>query len=181
MSRMRSELPQCGQAGLDADRYLSDQEKHDLVIEYLDLSNQANQLQGQLSNLLAAPGQDDHVQLENNLRADLAEKTSLRSDLAPFVEQVLQDQINTALVDLEISFGGQLVPPVLYRSEPNSYALIVSPREEIRQAANLMLIRGMSLDQIIDLEKGIERNLDYSALVVGIGGVGLYPSMIIAT
>jgi len=78
-----------------------------------------------------------------------------------------------------MSLGGQLFPPVLYRSEPNSMALIVSPREEIRQAANLLLIRGLDLDQIISLEAQIENDLDFSALVVGVGGVGLYPSMII--
>ncbi|MFV1949040.1 MAG: hypothetical protein ACC633_03795 [Anaerolineales bacterium] len=167
------------QAGLDVGRYLPNQEKHDLVIEYLDLSNQANQLRGQLSNLIAAPDRKDQGELESDLRDKLIEKTSQRSDLAPFVEQILQDQINTALVDLELSLGGQLVPPVLYRSDPNSYALIVSPREEIRQAANLMLVRGMTLDEIVGLEVAIEDNLDLSALVVGIGGVGLYPSMII--
>jgi len=167
------------QAGLDVSSYLPDQEKHDLVLEYLDLNNQANQLQGQLSSLLAAPDGSDLGELESDLRAKLVEKTSKRSDLAPYVEQILQDQINTALVDLELSLGGQLVPPVLYRSEPNSYALIVSPREEIRQATNLMLIRGMTLDEIVKLEGSIERSLDLSALVVGIGGVGLYPSMII--
>jgi hypothetical protein len=167
------------QAGLDVGRYLPDQEKHDLVIEYLDLSTQANQLQVELSILLADPDRNDQRELEKDLRIKLVEKTSKRSDLAPFVEQILQDQINTALVDLDISLGGQLVPPVLYRSEPNSYALIVSPREEIRQTANLMLIRGMTLDEIVELEEAIEKPLDLSALVVGIGGVGLYPAMII--
>jgi hypothetical protein len=78
-----------------------------------------------------------------------------------------------------MSAGGQLLPPVLYRSESNSYALIVSPRDEIRQEANLMLIRGLELDQIIELEEDIESSLDKSALVVGVGGLGLYPSMII--
>ncbi len=167
------------QAGLDVDRYLPLQAKHDLVIEYLDLGRKTNQLQGELSNLLADPDQDQRGIQEKKLRAELAADISQRSDLAPFAEQVLQDQINQALVDLGLSLGGQLVPPVLYRSEPDSYALIVSPREEIRQTANLMLIRGITLDEIIRLELEIEESGDLSALVVGIGGVGLYPSMII--
>jgi hypothetical protein len=167
------------QAGLDVERYLPNQEKHDLVLEYLDLSNQVNHLQGQLANLMSDPDRNDQNEPEIKIRIDLAEKTSQRIALAPYVEQVLQDQINTALVDLDISLGGQLMPPVLYRSVPNSYALIVSPREEIRQAANLMLVRGMTLDEIIELETAIEDSQILSALVVGIGGVGLYPSMII--
>jgi hypothetical protein len=44
-----------------------------------------------------------------------------------------------------------------------------------------MLVRDLSLDEIMRLEEVIEYELDLSALVVGIGGVGLYPSMIIET
>jgi len=106
---------------------------------------------------------------------------SRREDAAPFVEQIIQGQMNHALVNLGMSTGGQLVPPVLYRSEPDSYALIVSPRDEILQAANLMLIRNLTLDEIMHLEETIEKELNLSALVVGIGGVGLYPSMVIET
>jgi len=167
------------QGGLNSERYLTEVGKHNLVLEYLDLSSRANQLEGELTNLLTDPGQENRVELERDLRAELGEKNSQRKSLAPYVEQILQDQINTALVDLGMSVGGQLLPPVLYRSEPNSYALIVSPRDEIRQSANLMLVRGLDLDQIISLEENIEKNPDLSALVVGIGGVGLYPSMII--
>jgi hypothetical protein len=168
-----------GQAGINVERYLSDVEKRDLVLEYLAMINQTNQLESELNNLLADPGKNDQVEQIGELRKTLSILIEKRNNLAPFVEQILQDQINSALVDLDMSLGGQLIPPVLYRSEPNSKALIVSPRDEISQAANLMLIRGLELDQIIALEKAIEENLDLSALVVGVGGVGLYPSMII--
>lgn len=42
-----------------------------------------------------------------------------------------------------------------------------------------MMIRGITLDEIINLESSIEEDQELSALVVGIGGVGLYPSMVI--
>jgi hypothetical protein len=167
------------QATLNTERYLTDTEKHDLVLEYLDLSREVIRLEGELANLLSDPANNDQDEREEDLREEIKTKKDQRISLAPYVEQVLQDQINTALVDLDISLGGQLIPPVLYRSEPNSMALIVSPRDEIRQVANLVLIKGLELDQIIALEEAIESNLDLSALVVGIGGIGLYPSMII--
>jgi hypothetical protein len=167
------------QAGLNIERYLSNEQQHDLVLEYLELIQDVNQLEADLNNLLADPGGNGQNLALEDLRGELFRITETRIRLAPFVEQILQDQINTALVDLDMAIGGQLIPPVLFQSEPNSLALIVSPRDEIRQAANLMLIRGLSLDQIIALEEAIEMNLDLSALVVGIGGVGLYPSMII--
>ena len=169
------------QSTLKVNQYLTQQEKTELILEYLDLRNEVSNLQAELANLLSDPNQENREQMTSSLRAELNQKDTLRIELAPFVEQVLQDQLNSALVDLDLALGGQLLPPVLFKSEPDSYALIVSPRDEIRQAANLMLVRGLTLDQIIRLEEGIENDLDLSALVVGIGGVGLYPSMIIET
>jgi hypothetical protein len=169
------------QTTLKINQYLPQSEKRGLILEYLELRNEVTALQGELTNLLSDPNQENREQRENSLRAELDRKETSRTELAPFVEQVLQDQLNSALVDLDLALGGQLMPSVLYKSEPNSYALIVSPRDEIRQAANLMLVRGLTLDEIIRLEDNIEANLNLSALVVGIGGVGLYPSMIIET
>ena len=169
------------QSTLKVNQYLPQPEKRELILDYLDLRNEVSVLQIELANLLSDPNQENQEQRESFLRSELNQKDSLRIELAPFVEQVLQDQLNSALVELDLDFGGQLVPPALYKSEPDSYALIVSPRNEIRQAANLMLVRGLTLDEIIHLEEVIENNLNLSALVVGIGGVGLYPSMIIET
>lgn len=169
------------QSSLQIDRYLSPADKKSLILDYLDLRNQTSLLEGQLTQLISDPNLENGVELEKNIREELDQKRAQRTALAPYVEQVLQDQVNSALVELDISLGGQLVPPVLYKSEPDSYALIVSPRNEIRQAANIMLVRGLTLDEIIHLEETIASELDLSALVVGIGGVGLYPSMIIET
>lgn len=170
-----------GQSSINADDYISVQDQRELVLEYLSLRSQVSQLQNELSSLIANPDQGDRAAKEASLREDLELSASRRKDLAPFVESVIQDQLNHALRELDMSLGGFLTPGTLYRSEPNSFALIISPRDEIRQEANLMLVRGMSLDEIVQLETSIEEDLDLSALVVGIGGLGLYPSMIIET
>jgi hypothetical protein len=167
------------QSSLGINHYLSKQDGNQLVRDYIGLRNRVNQVEGELSNAISDPNLEDRDEYVAQIRKELELIQTQQVVLAPYVEQVLQDQLNKALADLGMSLGGQLLPPVLYRSEPNSSALIVSPRNEIRQAANLMLIRGMSIDEIIQLEEAIESNLDLSALVVGIGGVGLYPSMII--
>ncbi len=167
------------QAALEVDSYLPPVEQRQLVLDYLELKNQANQLENELTWLIADPEQSGDQARQVALQGELARLTAQREDLAPYVEQVLQHQLDSALMELDMSLGGQLVPPVLFRSEPNSYALIVSPRDEIRQQANIMLVRGLTLDEITSLESAIEASVDVSALVVGIGGVGLYPSMII--
>jgi hypothetical protein len=167
------------QASLGVNRYLKKSDGKQVVWDYVDLRNQVFQVEEELSNVLASPDLGDRDRQVADLRVKLTDIREQMIKLSPFVEQILQNQLNTALAELDMSLGGQLIPPVLYRSEPNSFALIVSPRDEIRQAANLMLVRGLSIDEIIQLEKSIEENLDLSALVVGVGGVGLYPAMII--
>ncbi len=169
------------QASLKAHRYIPQQEGRQIVLDYLDLRNQINQSQDILISVLSDPQQKNRDQAAAEIREKLDEMRSRWEATAPFVEQIIQGQMNRALTTLGLSVGGQLFPSVLYRSEPDSYALIVSPRDEIRQAANLMLIHNLTLDEIIDLEEIIEKELDLSALVVGIGGVGLYPSMVIET
>ncbi len=169
------------QSSLKVYRYIPAGEERQIVLDYLNLRNQINQSQDILISVLSDPQLENRDQAAAEIKEELNEMRSRREDAAPFVEQIIQGQMNHALVNLGMSAGGQLIPPVLYRSEPDSYALIVSPRDEIRQAANLMLIRNLTLDEIIHLEETIERELNLSALVVGIGGVGLYPSMVIET
>jgi hypothetical protein len=167
------------QASLKADKYISGPEGTQLVLDYLDLLNQADKLLWDLTNVISDPYQEDPEGTAALIKADLDKNRIHRESLAPLVEQILQGQINNSLTTLGMSLGGQIIPPVLFRSEPDSYALIVSPRDEIRQTANLMLVRNLTLEEIIQLEEAIEAELDLSALVVGIGGVGLYPAMII--
>ena len=169
------------QSSLKVYRYIPAGEGHQIVLDYLDLRNKINRSQDILMSVLSDPQLENRDQAAAEIKEELDEMRSRREDVIPFVEQIIQGQMNHALVNLGLSAGGQMVPPVLYRAEPDSYALIVSPRDEIRQAANLMLIRNLTLDEIIHLEETIERDLDLSALVVGIGGVGLYPSMVIET
>jgi hypothetical protein len=56
--------------------------------------------------------------------------------------------------------------------------LIVSPRDFIRQDADISLIPGLSLDEQVALEDKVDRGLKVSSLVVPIGGVGVYPTMV---
>lgn len=166
---------------LGAERYLEVEAGKRLVIEYLDLHNEIVRLEGELTEIISKPSFQGSSAKADEVRGELADKKGKRNQLSPIVESVIQGQIETALNDLGLTVGGQPFPPVLYHAEPDAYALIVSPRDEIRQEANLMLQPDLSLDERIDLEERIERELDYSALVVGVGGVGLYPAMIIET
>jgi hypothetical protein len=59
--------------------------------------------------------------------------------------------------------------------------LIISPRDKISQEESISLQTSISLEEIIELENSVEDSLDFSALVVPIGGLSSYPSMIVST
>jgi len=64
---------------------------------------------------------------------------------------------------------------------PLPFALITSPRDKITQEQNISLEPGLSTEAASQIEKQVEGSLNVSALVVPIGGVGIYPTMVLST
>jgi hypothetical protein len=60
-------------------------------------------------------------------------------------------------------------------------ALIVSPRNHIEEVANISLLPDLTLDQQVALEDQVDKDPNFTSLVVPIGGVGVYPTMIMRT
>jgi len=70
---------------------------------------------------------------------------------------------------------------LLYRVTPLPMALIISPRNIIRQDVNISLLPELSLDQVVSLETEVEKKFNVSALVTNVGGIGDYPTMVLST
>ncbi len=56
--------------------------------------------------------------------------------------------------------------------------LLLSPRNKIERLDELLLINDLSDDEIVSLETEIELNTNYSAIIINIGGIAAYPSII---
>ncbi|NPV56788.1 MAG: hypothetical protein HPY76_09005 [Anaerolineae bacterium] len=104
-----------------------------------------------------------------------------RKWLGPLAESIIQQQVGSVLDELGLDLGGQAIPPILYEVTPLPMALIVSPRDSIRQEANISLEPAMAIEQIIGLEDDVAAALDVSTLVTAVGGIGAYPTMVIST
>ncbi len=104
-----------------------------------------------------------------------------RSQLGPLAESILQEQLSNTAAEIGITLGGQPIPPVLYHSTPLPRALIVSPREVIRQDNNISINPDLTIDQRVTLEERVDQALNVSSLVVEIGGIGVYPTMVMQT
>ncbi len=170
------------QAALNLPRFLSLEQQREIVLDYLEKVERLNQVRGEITAVYANPNIPNPEQAAAALLAEQeALTTEINQRLAPLAESVLQYQLSQVVAELGLGLGGQPIPPPLYHVTSLPYALIVSPREVIRQDADLSLVADLSLDQIVQLEREVEQGLNVSALVVPVGGVGTYPTMVMST
>jgi hypothetical protein len=169
------------QAALDATETSSPEDQRQVVLDYLDLVNRISQAEGHLNAIYADPEVVNPEQASALVRDKLAELKAERHRLGPVVETILQSQISETVADLGLTYGGQPLPPVLYHSSPLPTALIVSPREEIIQEHNISLEPDISIDERTILEERVDTGLDVSSLIVDVGGIGVYPTMVVET
>jgi hypothetical protein len=169
------------QGSLDIERYLSETQQRETVLEYIALVMHLNQVRNDVAVIYANPEITDK---SREAAALLAEQEQLQADLrrqGPLAESVLQHQVSVVLAEIGLSLGGQPFPPLLYHVTPLPNALIVSPRKVIQQDADVSLLPDLTLDQIDQLEQQVEQGLDVSALVVPVGGIGIYPTMVMSS
>lgn len=161
--------------------YLAEDVQHRMIEDCLDTVSEIKRIQSEIQHIYSDPDEPFPVQTSAQLRTrlDALDRKNIR--LAPLCESTLQHQVSSALTELDLSLGGQPIPPLLYHSTPLPMALIVSPRHIIRQDADISLHPELSLEEIVRLEDNIEKQMNMSALVVPVGGVGIYPTMVMST
>jgi len=166
------------QWALGTSAYLPDEARKQTTIDYLALVGQIQQAQGRLYEIYADPYIADPKTASADLRLELKRLNTRRTELEPLAESVLQGQISVVVADLSLTIEGQPIPPVLYRITPPPDSLVVSRRDIIQHVFDISIQPGLTVDQQAELEKEVDQSLDVSSLVVGIGGVGLYPTMV---
>jgi hypothetical protein len=152
-----------------------------IVFEYLRITGELSQTELRIEQIYADPNIIDKELNTALLRSQRDSLTERQIALAPFAESILQYQLSQALAQLNLTTIGQPLPPVLYHNTPTPLALIVSPRNKIEQTANISVLPTLTINEQIDLENSVTESLDLSTLVVAIGGVGVYPTMVMET
>ena len=148
------------------------------VMEYLQITQRSLDLAFALEQTYAEAAITDKEKATEGLRLDLRSVLDRQRSLTPFAESVLQEQISVVLAELGLTLLGQPLPSVFFHSTPLPYALIVSPREKIEQIANISVDTDLTVDEQAALEARVDQGLEVSSLVVPIGGVGVYPTMV---
>lgn len=153
----------------------------EIVVDYLRTTQNLMQAERQIEQIYANPDVADKDSTSAYVRGQRDDLITRQRSLAPLAEATLQSQISGALTELGLTAVGQPIPPVLYHTSSTPLALIVSERRVIQQIANISILPTLTLDDQISLEDRVANSLDASTLVVPIGGVGVYPTMVMET
>lgn len=157
---------------------LEHEAQKEIVADYLQTTQFIFEKEYQLSQLYADASIEDKESATAAVRGELDELYARRHDLAPLAESIIQAQVSQVLAELGLTAIGQPVPNVWYHSTPLPMALIVSPRDRIEQTANISIYTEITVDEQVALETEVDAGLDVSSLVVPVGGVGVYPTMV---
>jgi hypothetical protein len=149
-----------------------------IVTEHLQVTQKIFEKEYLLEKIYSDATIIDKELASKSLRAELAELYARQTELDPLAEAVLQEQVSQVLADIGLTTAGQPVPGVLYHVTPLPMALIISPRNSIEQSANISIETELTIDEISALESRVDEGLNVSSLVVSIGGVGVYPTMV---
>ena len=166
------------QNSLDEQSYLSEAGRADLVRRYFKLRASLEQVEGQIANKYADPSVTNPAGVTTELRVQQASLRGQMAAIQSLTEGILQEQLSVILAEQGLTTAGQPLPPVAFHLADLPYAFILSPREVIRQDANLDISGDLPLDQQVDLENKVSKTLNVSALVVPLGGIGTYPTMV---
>ncbi|MEX1248649.1 MAG: hypothetical protein WEA61_09210 [Anaerolineales bacterium] len=174
-------LLKLGQGSLGPERYLDEGAQKQLVLDTMALIQDIQVSEGQLRVLHADPDPGAVKTQIEELNAHLDGLYYRRGELAPLAESILQAQISSVFAEQGFTFLGQPLPPLLFHGTPLPSNLIASPRERIAQVANISLRTELTLDAHIAIEDEVAEELNLSTLVVPVGGIGVYPTMVAQT
>ncbi len=167
--------------GFSFERFLTPDQQSQWVKDTLVQVRQAQILNADLLLIYSDPAVDDPDAASLETRESLDQTEAALATMAPVAESILQSQLMDIINQIGLTVLGQTVPPSLYQSSEIPHSLVVSPRDRIIQSQSVSLLPGITAEEMDQLENQVLIKTDQAALVVPIGGIGTYPTMIMQT
>lgn len=168
------------QGAINSPYYLNSEEQHKIVVESMQLIRTIEKTTGDIDLIYTDPAVKDPEVKSQYLRLELQKQKDRLEKIAPFAEASLEIQVTSILNDLGLTLGGQPIPWVLYHTTPLPQNLVISLREKISTVTNYILTP-LTTPDAATLEKLVDTRLNVSSIVVEIGGLAAYPTMIMRT
>lgn len=157
--------------------YLTDDQGSAYVVAYLKAVQTEQTLEGQIAVVYADASVHDAASATVDLRHQLDSALAEVAQREPLAESIIAGQVSAVLRDEGFATLGQILPPVAARFTQLPDYLVISARDAIRFEIGLNVTH-LSADQADALEKRIDHDLNVSSLIVPLGGLSLYPTMI---
>ena len=149
------------------------EERIALAEEFFLLGQEERRLEGELLTVGEASPEADSI------RQRLDEIHARLNSIRPAVEQTVEREISDVLAAEGFSSRiGAILPPVDTVLGHAPTLLVTSPRDRIFRLENTLLRHGIRPDDREALEQLTLDERDLSAIVVNIGGVGTFPSVV---
>lgn len=154
-----------------------DDDEIGLVVDYFTRARRIRVLNSEIATL-NSEGNDTALP---PLREEVDSLLETQADLTDKVERILNKQIRDVLseqgiynpfTDWEFSF-----PPVNFILAELPDLLVISPRDGIESVKEVILEPGLTVEEKEGIEDGVD-NLDVVSLVVDIGGIATYPTLV---
>jgi len=152
-----------------------------MVTEYFSTIEQIKAVESEIDAINAGNKPGDLASLEAELNMLREQKMALKDA----VERIIESQIKKTLaqqgifnpVDRYIRLGINF-PPLNFKLEEPPHLLVISPRDRIESIREIVLLPGLSLEEIEEIEAEADK-LGVSSLVVELGGLGTtYPTFV---
>jgi hypothetical protein len=163
-------------------------EEKSQVLAFLDQQRQIAELESQIREEIARlpqPAPASPLEQSPVLPASVAPLERRLDELrrqqqaaAPRVERIMAAQVGQILAGEGLSHNHQVWPPITFRFNDMPTYLVVSRRDEISVYRGIHMLPDVSEAERTSLETAIEARLDVSALVVDVGGIGSWPTMV---
>lgn len=160
--------------------FMTESARSQFIRAYMADLAAAQTIESQINTVFADPAVPDPETASSDLRAN---RDTLRMSLLArqsLAEAILEGQVAQLLVEQGFATLGQVLPPVSAHFTRVPNLLVVSPRDRIRFDISINL-NPMTTDQIDSLEQRIAVEQGMSALIVPLGGIALYPAMVLET
>ena len=174
-------LLKLSQAALGMPDYISRETRTEVTMEYLRLTETILRAEQRLSILFADPEIKDKITASEQIRAELQTLYNRQDQIQPLAESVIQAQVTEILFEAGLTLGGQPIPPVAYHVSPLPLNLVISRRDRIEQIASISLQPTLTVDEQVVIEDNVAAELEVSTLIVPVGGIGVYPTMVMRT
>ena len=144
-----------------------------LAEEFFQLGEEERRLESELLTISEASPRTREI------RARLDEVHGREGSIRPAVEQTVEREISDILHEEGFSSRiGAILPPVDTVLGHSPALLVTSPRDRILRLDNVLLRHGVRPDERTMLEDLTTQERNLSAIVVNIGGVGTFPTVV---